>query len=136
MVHLTDLDLHALLDGELLEIHAGPIRAHLNDCPACARKRSELERERWETAALLASLDHSPAPDADLVPEERRQMVRTALQALPLRDRRLVLLRHAGRSYREIASGLDIPEFNVGTLLAQARVSFRAAFERRHGAPD
>jgi hypothetical protein len=74
MVHLTDLDLHALLDGELLEIHAGPIRAHLNDCPACARKRSELERERWETAALLASLDHVvPRPDVEAVVARARR---------------------------------------------------------------
>ena len=133
-MHPTDLDLLALLDGELREIHAAPIRAHLNGCPACDHKRGELERARWETAALLASLDHHP--ESDLIPEERRQMVRTALQALPQRDRRLLLLRHAGRTYREIASGLGIPEFSVGTFLARARELFQAAFVRRHGAPD
>ena len=67
-MHLTDLDLHALLDGELLEIDAGPIRAHLSACAECARKRSELERERLETAALLASLDHVvPRPQVEVV---------------------------------------------------------------------
>ena len=105
----------------------------------CRDERRRLQRRRRLLASRspeVAMGDRSPAPDADLVPEERRRMVRTALDALPLRDRRLLLLRHAGFSYREIASGLGIPEFSVGSLLARARVLFRAAFERRHGAPD
>jgi hypothetical protein len=74
MVHLTDLDLHALLDGEQLEIHAAQIRGHLGDCPACARKHSDLEREREETAALLASLDHIvPRPDVETVVARARR---------------------------------------------------------------
>ena len=73
-MHLTDLDLHALLDGELLEIHAAQIRGHLGDCPACARKHSDLEREREETAALLASLDHIvPRPDVEAVVARARR---------------------------------------------------------------
>lgn len=70
------------------------------------------------------------APDAALIAEETRQVVRAALNTMPERDRRLLLLRQEGYSYRELASLLSVPESNVGTLLARAKNAFRAALER------
>jgi DNA-directed RNA polymerase specialized sigma24 family protein len=58
------------------------------------------------------------------------------LEELSPRDRTLLLLRHEGYSYRELALALRIRESSVGTLLARARARFRDALGRRHHAPD
>lgn len=66
-------------------------------------------------------------PAASLEADERRQLVRRALDALPERERQMLLLRYEGFSYREIARALDINEASVGTLLARAKTAFRVA---------
>ena len=63
-------------------------------------------------------------------------MARRALDALPERERRILLLRYEGYSYREIARAFDLPETSVGTFLARARRAFQSAFEEMHGAPE
>ena len=75
--------------------------------------------------------DPPPSPDADLLPAERRAAVRAALESLPERDRQLLLLRHEGYSYRELATTLDLAETSVGTFLARATATFRSTFEGR-----
>jgi RNA polymerase sigma factor (sigma-70 family) len=75
-------------------------------------------------------------PDATLLAEERRRTVRAALEELPSRERSLLLLRHEGYSYRDLARALHIRETSVGTLLARAGERFRAAMEGRHDALD
>jgi RNA polymerase sigma-70 factor, ECF subfamily len=76
----------------------------------------------------------SPASDTAVLADERRACVRAALDRLPLRDRQMLLLRHEGYSYREIAQALGIAETSVGTMLVRATAAFRAAFGELHGA--
>lgn len=92
---------------------------------------------------LLQQFDHaaqdgSPViqPDAMVLGAERRQQVRLALERLSFRDRQLLLLRHSGFSYREIAGALEIPETSVGTTLLRAGAAFRVAYQELHGEPD
>jgi RNA polymerase sigma factor (sigma-70 family) len=59
--------------------------------------------------------------------DDRRARVRRALDALPERERRMLLLRYEGFSYREIGNVLAIHEGSVGTLLARAKAAFRQA---------
>ena len=73
-------------------------------------------------------------PDAELVVDERRRAVRAALDTMRERERQLLLLRHEGYSYRELATALGLTESSVGTLLARAKAAFRSAFEERHDA--
>lgn len=75
-------------------------------------------------------------PDTDLLADERRRAVRAALDELAPRDRALLLLRHEGYSYRELATALHIRESSLGTLLARARERFRVALGRQHHALD
>ncbi|HEV8365559.1 MAG TPA: sigma-70 family RNA polymerase sigma factor [Gemmatimonadaceae bacterium] len=75
----------------------------------------------------LAPRDSGPAADAALDARELRVNVRRALDALPERERQMLLLRYEGFSYREIAHALAINETSVGTLLARAKVAFRDA---------
>lgn len=70
----------------------------------------------------------APSPDAALLAAERTVTVRQALDGLPLRDRQLLLLRHEGYSYRELAAAVGVAEGSVGTLLLRATAAFRRAY--------
>jgi RNA polymerase sigma-70 factor (ECF subfamily) len=50
------------------------------------------------------------------------------LRQMKERDAQLLILRHSGLSYREIAAALDVAPGSVGTLLARAE----AEFEQRY----
>jgi RNA polymerase sigma-70 factor (ECF subfamily) len=67
--------------------------------------------------------------DEKLLADERRKAVRTVLDKLNERDRRMLLLRHSGYSYREIAHAVGVSETSVGTLLLRATGAFRTAFQ-------
>ncbi|GAC1648225.1 MAG: RNA polymerase sigma factor SigX [Gemmatimonadaceae bacterium] len=71
-----------------------------------------------------------PMADVELEREERRTLVRKALEHLAERDRQLLLLRYEGLSYRELATALGLEVTSVGALLARAKVAFQAALER------
>jgi RNA polymerase sigma factor (sigma-70 family) len=98
-----------------------------DECRRATRRRSLLARR--DPAYTLA--DAPPAPDAALEGDERQRAVRAALDQLSERDRQLLLLRHEGYSYRELATVLSLVESSVGTLLARARVAFRRALEEK-----
>lgn len=80
--------------------------------------------------------DEPPSPDDQVLAEERRDRVRRALDRLTERERGLLLLRHEGYSYRQLAEALDLTESSVGTLLARAKAAFRAAYENQAPARD
>jgi RNA polymerase sigma factor (sigma-70 family) len=79
--------------------------------------------------------DPPPSPDQAVTAEESRRRARTALDALPERERRMLLLRSEGYRYREIATALKLNEASVGVLLARARRMFREAYEEESDAP-
>src|SRR6476469_7321894 len=69
------------------------------------------------------------AADDKVLGDERRRQVRTALDRLSDRDRRMLLLRHEGYSYREIAQVVGVSEKSVGTLLLRATALFHTAYK-------
>lgn len=83
---------------------------------------SDVRRRRLLTIARgeRSHSDPPPAPDDEVTRAELRARVRTALDALPERDRALLLLRAEGFSYKEMAVALDLHEASVGTLLLRA----------------
>jgi RNA polymerase sigma-70 factor (ECF subfamily) len=101
------------------------------------RRRSQ-RRLRLLTAqpAEITLGMQSPAADVEVVSAEQRESVRRVLDGLSDRDRRMLLLRHEGYSYREIAHALGVAETGVGTMLVRAQAAFRAAFLESHRAPD
>lgn len=92
-------------------------------------------RRRLLTVArgAAAHSDPAPSPARRVEAEDSRQRVRRALDQLPEREGRLLLLRAEGMSYRDLAVALDLNEGSIGTLLARARRAFRALYE---GPPD
>jgi RNA polymerase sigma-70 factor (ECF subfamily) len=88
--------------------------------------RRRLELLTSQPSELTMGSPPIPAETA-VLREEQRKAVRSLLNSLPMRDRQLLLLRHEGYSYREIASSLGIAEGSVGTLLMRATAAFSAA---------
>jgi RNA polymerase sigma factor (sigma-70 family) len=82
------------------------------------------------------AVDRSPSSEADLLAQERRAAVRQALDRLPERDRRMLILRHEGFSYREIAEALGVATSSVGTLLARATAAMSQSYRGPTDASD
>ena len=90
------------------------------------RRRAEARAE------IVGARDARPAhdaPDDVAVVSDERERVRACLALLPERQASALLLRHAGHSYREIATALDVAEGSVGVLLARGERAFRRAHE-------
>lgn len=102
---------------------------------ACNLVRDEQRRVRRQRRLLLSKspettmADAPPAALHEVIREERKLAVRRALAALPERDRLLLLLRHDGYSYKELAAAVGIVETSVGTMLARASDAFRRAVD-------
>ena len=88
------------------------------------RRRSGRIASEAAAELLVAAPLAAPAAEEDLV---RRESVRRALAALPLRDREIVLLKFHGQlSNAELARALGISESNAGTRLSRALGRLRA----------
>lgn len=96
-----------------------------NAAASRSRRRRLLTLDRGEAVHS----DPEPSPDSASTSDELRAAVRTALDRVAERDRRLLLLRAEGYSYRDIAAALELNEASVGTMLARAVRSFRSVWE-------
>ena len=88
------------------------------------RSRANRSRRR---AALLESgsarvpvADPAPQPDEAVAAAADRARVRTALAAMPEKERVMLLMREEGFSHREIADAVGTTTGSVGTMLARA----------------
>lgn len=100
-------------------------------------KTTRSRRGRLLTVARAEAVLADPAPAPEQVAEagESDVRVRAAIDRLPERERRLLLLRAEGYSYRDMALALDLNEASVGTLLARAKRLFRDAYQGEYDAP-
>jgi RNA polymerase sigma factor (sigma-70 family) len=69
-----------------------------------------------------------PQPDERVVAQDSRRRVRAALDRLPERERRMLLLQAEGYRYRDIAAALKLNEASIGVMLARARRAFRESY--------
>jgi len=82
-------------------------------------------RARW-LKLLSGSPDRAPmgdvlpAPDASAESEERRKIVRAALDRLSWKERTVLLMREEGFAHHEIAVAVGTTTGSVGTMLARA----------------
>lgn len=97
--------------------------------------RGARRRERHELAAGQEALTQNapPPPEDQVIQHEARLRVREALSALPPRDAQLLVLRHSGLTYKEIAAALHLAPASVGTLLARAEAAFAARYAQLEG---
>ncbi len=100
-------------------------------------RRGHQRRERLMDVQLVREIPReAPAADADVLESELRDRVREALESLPFRDRQLLLLRHEGYSYKELAGMVGVAEGSVGTLLVRATRAFQRVFTTATSASD
>jgi RNA polymerase sigma-70 factor (ECF subfamily) len=97
--------------------------------------RTEARRRRHEQAAGAEVARNSSGGDplTEMLRAEQRTRVQAVLAALKPVSARLLLLRHAGLSYVELAGALAINPASVGTLLARAAAEFEKKYRSLHG---
>jgi RNA polymerase sigma-70 factor (ECF subfamily) len=103
--------------------------------------RARQRRGRYEAQAGRQVLSEARWDDpAEAVEKaQERQQVRTVLARMKPRSARLLVLRHSGLSYAEIAAALQVNPGSVGTLLARAEREFEGQYQALEGgshAPD
>lgn len=96
-----------------------------------SRQREETIKQR--PSDLTDMLQVEPSGEDMFVQQLDRDDVLRTLQRLSDRDRQVLLLRHSGYSYIEIAQVLGIHKNNVGTLLHRATHRFRQAYDGEDG---
>jgi RNA polymerase sigma-70 factor (ECF subfamily) len=96
--------------------------ASLNAIRANRRRRDRQER------ALEVTAPTSPE-DFALASEEGRE-VRTALARMPRHAATILVLRHSGLSYAEIAEAMQVRVGQIGTMLRRAEARFRKEVDR------
>ena len=91
----------------------------------CINERASARNRRTSGSAdpaLDTVADHAPDPEARLERDQTAAAVRSAVAALPARQRIAVILsRFEGLSYEEIAQALDCSVSSVESLLFRAR---------------
>jgi RNA polymerase sigma-70 factor (ECF subfamily) len=72
-------------------------------------------------------------PSREAERAEEREQVRAALEQMKPRSARLLVLRHSGLSYAELAETLKVAPSSIGTLLARAEMEFEEHYRRLEG---
>lgn len=92
--------------------------------------RSAKRRQRYEDEAGKIDLEEFSSPDPELTLEklQERERVRITLAGMKPRSAKLLILRHSGFSYREIARVLEIKPGSIGKLLSRAENEFKKKY--------
>ncbi len=88
------------------------------------------ERRRDERQSLVHVVSSLPSVEDAVIDRERRAEVRLVLRRLPRRSAAVLVMRHGGMSYVEIAEALGVKVGNVGTLLRRAESALRKEMDR------
>jgi len=93
--------------------------------------RARNRRQRYEERALSFAIENSSPEDPAEAVERSMKLdrVRVTLGSMKPRSAKLLILRHSGLSYSEIASAVGVSPGSVGTLLGRAQKEFERTFE-------
>ena len=94
------------------------------------QKRRGVEEQLGAGSTDIAG-DLESDPLCRMVREERIAEVRLALGRLKVEKAQVLLLRHSGLSYQEIAAAMRIKPASVGTMLARAEAEFSTLYRRQ-----
>lgn len=97
--------------------------------------RSRKRREQYETEAGKILLNAVPLSNPDMVVERAEELrrVRQALATIKPRSARILVLRHSGLTYSEIAAAVGVSPKSVGTLVARAEQEFEQRYRSMEG---
>lgn len=94
--------------------------------------RASKRRKKYEIEAGTYKLENNSSVDPAIEAERsaRRRQVRHVLSLLKPRDAKMLILRHSGLSYAEVANIIGIAPNSIGTLLARAERDFEGKYRR------
>ncbi len=94
--------------------------------------RAAKRRLRYEETAGREALERDVEPDpADAAAQADEQArVRAVLNQLAPREAQLLILRHSGLSYKELAAALGVAPASIGALLARAEREFEKHWQK------
>jgi RNA polymerase sigma-70 factor, ECF subfamily len=95
--------------------------------------RREVRRARYHR--LFPFLSGPATPEETHAAAEECAHVRAVLATMNARQAELLLLRHDGLSYQEVADTLGLNPASVGTLLSRAQQAFRKEYLKVYGRP-
>jgi RNA polymerase sigma-70 factor (ECF subfamily) len=95
------------------------------------RRRYEDEAGQW---VLERAPESNPATEAERADE--RAQVRQVLAQMKPRSAEVLMLRHSGLSYAEVAATVGVSVSSVGTLLARAEEEFEQRYRALQGGQD
>jgi RNA polymerase sigma-70 factor (ECF subfamily) len=95
--------------------------------------RESARRGRRERIAAGDEPSSVPGPEEEAQRRAIQARVRWALARIPARSAKLLVLREAGFSYRELAEIVGVAPGSVGTLLARAQAALARAYHERDG---
>jgi RNA polymerase sigma-70 factor (ECF subfamily) len=116
-----------LADGESLRPWLSRVTANLGLNTLRAHRRSRDRLLRWLRLEWPLKRDEA---ERELELREATDVARELLATLPERDRVILVLRHSGLTYEEIASAVGVQPNSVGTLLARAERRVRDRYRR------
>ena len=92
--------------------------------------RSFKRREHYEINAGRDALEQAPQfhPPEILDEQEDRRFVRRALAQMNPRQAELLVMRHSGLAYKDIAAGLSLSPTSIGPLLLRAEREFEKRY--------
>ena len=100
--------------------------------------RANARRRQYEAQAGRQALASRRVPDPldDLLRSESRDRVRAVLADLKSAHAQILVLRHSGFSYNELAEILRVARGSVGTMLARAEAEFEQHYLKLHGSKE
>lgn len=95
------------------------------------RNRRRGVEEDVDSSAGAAGGSEAEDPMTRVLRAERIAQVRSTLAEMKREKAQMLLLRHSGLSYREVAEAMNLRAASVGTLLARAEAEFGAIYRKR-----
>ncbi len=92
--------------------------------------RANRRRGRYEIVELDPSAPTAENPAQVAEQHIERDQVQVILRQMPLRDVQVLILRHSGLSYKEIAAVVEVAASSVGTILSRAETRFEVLYRR------
>lgn len=105
----------------------------LNILRSDRRQVARLERTALLERAEEPGREERQDPARATIAREEAAVVREVIDGMGERARTILLLRHSGLAYAEIADAVGVAPGSVGTLLARAERDFRRRYEALQG---
>ncbi|MGH2443829.1 MAG: RNA polymerase sigma factor [Chloroflexota bacterium] len=106
-------------------LHRAAVHTALNTIRGWRRRDTRETRDMRQRERILTHQELALDPQVALEISEERQIVRTALAALPEKSASVLALRYSGLSYTEVADALGVNAGQIGTLLRRAETALR-----------